>query len=367
MAQATKRDPLVAHVVPALFRRDGGVLGGAERYAYQLAKFMAEKVRTRLVTFGTKDEEFEDGELSVSVFRPATYLRQNMGNPLSFRAMRSIPSADIIHCHQKHILTTSLLAILAKWKRKKIFVTDLGGGGWDISSYVSTDSWFDAELHISEYSKSLARPGTSVPQKVIWGGVDTEVFKPGATGVGTEAVLFVGRILPHKGIDTLIKSLDGRMQLRVVGQVLDEAYLADLKRLSAGKNVEFRHDVTVDGQLVEEYQSAGVIVLPSVYRDMYGRETLVPELLGQTLLEGMACETPAITTKVASLPEIVRDGTDGFVVPPGDWEALRAKLRWLLQNPAARAKMGKQARQRVLEKFTWPEVVRRCLEIYGMV
>ena len=49
-------------------------------------------------------------------------------------------------------------------------------------------------------------------------------------------------------------------------------------------------------------------MLPSVYRTSIGTETAVPELLGQTLLEGMACEAPAICTDVASLPEIVEDG-----------------------------------------------------------
>ena len=71
------------------------------------------------------------------------------------------------------------------------------------------------------------------------------------------------------------------------------------------------------------------VVLPSVYRTDEGYETLVPELLGQTLLEGMACGTPAICTDVASMPEVVDHGVTGFVVPPNDPAGLGERLSWL--------------------------------------
>jgi glycosyltransferase involved in cell wall biosynthesis len=97
---------------------------------------------------------------------------------------------------------------------------------------------------------------------------------------------------------------------------------------------------------------------------MYGGETLVPELLGQTLLEGMACGLPAICTSVASMPEIVVDGVTGFVVPPNDPRALSEKIAWLRDHPERARAMGEAARKRVLDKFTWPQVVQRCLDIY---
>src|SRR5262249_14619684 len=108
------------------------------------------------------------------------------------------------------------------------------------------------------------------------------------------------------------------------------------------------------------------IVLPSTYRTLYGHESRVPELLGQTLLEGMACATPAICTDVASMPEIVEDGVSGFVVPPNDPATLGQRLRWLRDHPHEAEAMGQAARRRVLEKFTWPAVVRRCLKLYGV-
>ena len=90
------------------------------------------------------------------------------------------------------------------------------------------------------------------------------------------------------------------------------------------------------------------------------------ELLGQTLLEGMACGAPAIATDVCSLPEVVEDGVTGFIVPPNDPTALGEKIRWLRLHPAEARRMGEAARQRVLESFTWDRVVQNCFEAYGL-
>jgi len=64
------------------------------------------------------------------------------------------------------------------------------------------------------------------------------------------------------------------------------------------------------------------------------------------------------------MPEVVSDGVTGFVVPPNDASALRAKLAWLGEHPSEAAEMGRKGRQRVEERFTWPQVVGRCLEVY---
>ena len=65
------------------------------------------------------------------------------------------------------------------------------------------------------------------------------------------------------------------------------------------------------------------------------------------------------------MPEVVADGVTGFVVPAHDAATLGQKLAWLREHPEEAQKMGRAARQRVLEKFTWPQVVRNCLEIYN--
>jgi colanic acid/amylovoran biosynthesis glycosyltransferase len=65
------------------------------------------------------------------------------------------------------------------------------------------------------------------------------------------------------------------------------------------------------------------------------------------------------------MPEVVEEGVTGFVVPAHDAGELGGKLRWLREHPREAKRMGQAARRRVLEKFTWPGVVRRCLEIYA--
>ena len=95
-----------------------------------------------------------------------------------------------------------------------------------------------------------------------------------------------------------------------------------------------------DEELVAAYRSASCVVLPSVYRDMYGQETRVPELLGQTLLEGMACGCACIATNVTSLPEVVAHGVTGLVVPPNDPAALRDAINWMQNRPDERRLMG---------------------------
>jgi glycosyltransferase involved in cell wall biosynthesis len=200
---------------------------------------------------------------------------------------------------------------------------------------------------------------------VIGGGVDTARFSPEPSVPQSAGVLFVGRLLPHKGIDTLIRALPSEMSADIVGPVCHERYLADLRVLAEGKRVRFHHERD-DAALVEAYRRATCVVLPSVYDDMYGDHTDVPELLGQTLLEGMACGLPAVCTAVASLPEIVEDGVTGLVVPPNDPEALRSALQSLANDPVRARRLGEAARASVASRFTWPSVVERCLSHYGL-
>jgi glycosyltransferase involved in cell wall biosynthesis len=354
--------PRVLHLVPALFGT-GGVVGGAERYALELARHMAEHVPTRLVTFGAEPGERAVDRLSVRVLSGGWAVRGQTTNRWSPAVLGEILNADIVHCHQQHVPMTSTAAAVCRATGRRVFVTDLGGGGWDISAYLSTDGWFDGHLHISEYSRSVFGHQKSASAKVILGGVDASKFSPAAGIPRDRGVLFVGRLLPHKGIANLIEALPAGLSLDIVGPPGDGAYVERLHSLARGKSVRFRHDCT-DEMLVDAYRRALCVVLPSLYRTPEG-ETNVPELLGQTLLEGMACGAPVISTRVASLPEIVEDGKNGFVVEPDDRHALAARLLWLKEHPTDAAAFGAHGRETVLKRFQWPQVVERCLDAYS--
>jgi glycosyltransferase involved in cell wall biosynthesis len=356
-------DRNVLHLVPALFGEQG-VFGGAERYALELARHMAERVPTRLVTFGERDRSETIGRLQVRVIQSGWYVRGQRTNPLAWPLIAEILKADVVHCHQQHVLMSSTAAAVCRLSGRRVFATELGGGGWDISAYVSTDRWFHGLLHISEYSRTIYGHAKEPRAHIILGGVDSDRFCPDPSTPRGSAALFVGRILPHKGIGDLIDALPDEMPLEIIGPRNGTGTIDGLKAKADGKSITFRHNAE-DATLIDAYRRALCVVLPSVYRDANGAETKVPELLGQTLLEAMACGTPVICTRVASMPEIVSDGKTGFVVEAGDHGALRDRLRWLASHPEEAAAMGAAGRLAVLERFQWRDVVQRCLNAYA--
>lgn len=352
------------HVSPAVFGSRGHV-GGGERYAHELARAMSGRVPTRLVSFGDEERRWQDGRLPIRVLPRTRYVRGNRFNPVSPAIAAEILQADVVHFHQQHILTSSLSAMFGRLAGKTVVVTDHGGGGFDFSWYVSTDALFHKHLSVSAYSHAGLGQRDSPQAHVILGGVDTQRFSPPLSGGrrGRRA-LFVGRVLPHKGVHDLIDALPPGMGLDIVGPEPDADYGASLRSIAAGHDVAFVGPVP-DRDLIERYGRALCVVLPSVHHNRFGVSTTVPELLGQTLLEAMACGTPAIATNVGGMPETIMDGVTGFVVPPGDPRALRACLDRLACDESLVEQMGRAAVAHVRSRFTWDRVVDRCLEVYG--
>jgi glycosyltransferase involved in cell wall biosynthesis len=355
----------VVHISPALFG-GAGVFGGGERYAVELARETAKHVATRLLAFGPRPLQLRADGLEIQVLPNRLRGARYRANPFNPDVARLLARSDVIHCHQTHTLSTSFALLCAKALGRPVFTTELGGGGLSVYRFVNADSWFEGHLHVSEYSRQIAGHGALPGARVISGGVDTAKFVPDPSVRRRGEVLFVGRLLPHKGINYLIDALDARTPLRLVGRrmVPDRGYYQLLRRLAVGKQVSF-HENCDDAAVVRAYQRAACVVLPSVYADVFGGRSAIPELLGQTLLEGMACGTPAVCTAVGGMPEVVEDGVTGFVVPPNDPDQLGEKVRWLCTHPAAVRRMGEAARERVVQRFTWERVVERCLTAYG--
>ena len=237
-------------------------------------------------------------------------------------------------------------------------------GGRGLTSLIRSISigLVTAFLPISWFSSRLAPPG--VPTHVIYGGVGREFLESEPLKSGKSGALFAGRLLPHKGINYLIEGIRREVSLTVIGRPYHNEYYKLLQQLAEGKNVRFITTAS-DMDLAEAYRSAVVTLLPSVYRDVYGGEYAMPELLGLVILESMACGTPVICTDVGGMPEFVEDGVTGFVVPPNDPIALRDRIDYLIAHPEVAVEMGRRGRQNVLERFTWPAVAQRCLEAYS--
>src|SRR4051812_2950129 len=121
--------PRVLHLVPALFGPEG-VVGGAERYTLELARHMAAQTPTTLLTFGTSAERRRVDQLDLRVVANVWHVRGQENNPLSAALLPEILRADVVHCHQQHIIMSSTAAALCQLSRRRVFATELGGGGW---------------------------------------------------------------------------------------------------------------------------------------------------------------------------------------------------------------------------------------------
>jgi glycosyltransferase involved in cell wall biosynthesis len=88
------------------------------------------------------------------------------------------------------------------------------------------------------------------------------------------------------------------------------------------------------------------------------------EGLPLSLLEAMAAGVPPVVTRVGGMPEVVRDGESGFIVPPGDGAALADRISFLLGNPPLASKMGTAARDCILDRFTVDRMAAEYCDVY---
>jgi glycosyltransferase involved in cell wall biosynthesis len=227
---------------------------------------------------------------------------------------------------------------------------------------------FDRFLTVSAYSaRELATPASRT--RVVFGGADPARFSPDPNAI-RRGVLFVGRLTPHKGVDRLIEALPEDAELRVVGSEGHDSdpperdYPKLLRRLAAQRRVEFL-GVVPDDDLPALYRGAQVLALPSVHLTRYGREIAVVELLGLATIEAMASGTPVVASAVGGLPEVVEHGVTGFLVEPGNIAELRGRLAQVLGDRLLAERLGRNARERFLEKFTWEACAGRCLAAYS--
>lgn len=359
--EVSRSRPLRVAVVYPIPFGEQGLFGGGERYAVELARALSRLTPTQLVSFTDRNRTYREDDLEVRLYRPLLYVRGARNNPLSLRFLKALRRADVIHCTSWNTLVTDLAILFARTFRKRVFVTDIGGGaGVTLTRRLSLERRVDGFLPLSETGIGHLDPART---RLIYAGIDTERYRPDP-GRGRSGVVFVGRLLPHKGVDDLIAAMDPGIPLHVIGRPYHEGYFELLQRLAAGKDVTFVTDAS-DDEVLRFYQSSAVAVLPSVYRTVYGDHVSLPELLGLAAMEAMACATPVVCTRVGGLREVVEDGVSGFLVPPNDPVALGEKLRLLLSDSQLAARIGAAARRHIERQFTWPRVAERCIDAYG--
>jgi len=333
----------------------------------ELARALAARVQCELITFGPEAREVrEAGGLRLRIFRSLTSWRGHPAHALAPSLPLALEGADVIHTHHMRSAASQIAAVAARARRRRVVTTDHGLQGPDWNGLLPR--LFHGFLTVSTYSAhELHVPADRV--RVIYGGADPQRFAPDSS-VRRAGVLFVGRITPHKGIDRLIAALPPGVLLSIVGSSghdpdpPERDYLQLLRRMAANRRVRFLGPVT-DDVLATLYRQASVLVLPSVERTCYGRPIAVSELLGLVVLEAMASGTPVVCSSVGGLPEVVRHGDSGYLVEPGNVAELRERLTEILRNPRLATRMGRRARELVLEGFTWQACADRCLSAYA--
>jgi glycosyltransferase involved in cell wall biosynthesis len=355
------RRPRVLHVAP-LFFGDDGMWGGGERYALELARHTAQYVPTRLITFGPRARRVRYGDLDIHMLPLRKRYRGHDVNPISELLPVELLAGEVIHAHHYHSIVTNLCVLEGRATSKRVFVTDHNSSGRNFAHKLRLERWVDGLLAVSDFAATRF-PEFSSRHTTIYGGVDTNVFRPnGADPQGD--VLFVGRLHYFKGVDVLIDAVRDDMRLDLYGPSYDPEYLQVLHEHARGKNVIF-HAPPSQGDLVRAYQDARVAVLPSTPESRYGASS-IGEFFPLVILEALACGTPVVATSVGGIPEIVRHGENGFVVPPNDPPALADAVAEIRDDPELRRRMSHAAVETIRERFTWSAVARRCVEAYGL-
>jgi glycosyltransferase involved in cell wall biosynthesis len=352
----------VTHISPLAFGAEG-LWGGGERYPRELAREMSRLLPTRLVVFGPTSKRYRVGRLQVCQLANRGLYKQGSVNPLSELLPLYAALTHTLHLHQYHSVVSNVGLLSARISRRPVFCTDYGGASYNYADRLSLGRFLTGLLPVSRFSASFFPQLADRVSEPIFGGVDTSRFHP-AGAERERQIVYVGRLLPHKGIDVLIRALDDRTPCRIFGRAYDPTYRAQLQRLAAGKDVRFDEAAT-DRDIAEAYRSSRVAVLPSVYHSIDGRFHPWSELLGLTILEAMACGTPVVASRVGGIPEILQDGQTGYLVEPGDPQQLGERIAELLEPTPRWQAMSARAVETVRDRFTWRHVAERCLAAYG--
>jgi glycosyltransferase involved in cell wall biosynthesis len=177
-------------------------------------------------------------------------------------------------------------------------------------------------------------------------------------------VLYVGRLVPQKGVNYLIKAFSKVLQenshaiLVIVGEGPIKNYLVNLvNELGIRDHVIFLKAVPYN-RIHKIHAISDITVLPSIPTKSW------MEQFGYVLIEAMACGKPIVASRCGAIPEIVIDNETGFLVEPGDVNELAGKISLLISDSKLREKMGYKGRIRVEREFSYEAVLPKIKELY---
>ncbi len=166
-------------------------------------------------------------------------------------------------------------------------------------------------------------------------------------------ILFVGQAVERKGLPVLLRAFEALREelpatLTLVGASREEV----AHMMLDDRGVDALGKVSEERKLAE-LARADVLCAPSLHGESFG----------MVLTEAFAAATPVLASDIPGYRDVLRDGHDGLLVPPGDALALAESLRALALDPQLRARMARSARERA-ERFAWPHVAAEVLDTY---
>ena len=385
------------------------VYGGAGVHVAELTRQLRELIEVDVRTFGTQSEDAVGWRVRgypVSHDLAATdeRLRPVFAALSRNLAMVADPvQADVVHCHTWYthlagmlaqqsyglplVVTVHSLEPLRPWKREQL------GGGYLASSWVERSALdsADAVVAVSRETRNDVLSLFEIsPERVhvIHNGIDAQFYHPDPATDALERhgidpwrpyVLYLGRITRQKGIVHFLRAiehLDPDVGVVLCAGQPDTPEIAAEMQSALAEVQAARDGVTWIGEMVGKedarqlYSHAAVFCCPSVY-----------EPFGIINLEAAACETAVVASAVGGIPEVVVHGETGLLVPvalrsddpmspvdPGQFARdLATAINDLVADPSRREAMGRAARRRAIEHFSWQAIARQTVELYRSV
>jgi glycosyltransferase involved in cell wall biosynthesis len=187
--------------------------------------------------------------------------------------------------------------------------------------------------------------------------VDIESFKTKLEDENTSYVIYIGSLIPRKGLYLLSKIAEivTKKLPTVVFLIIGEG---PLKKKLIIESKKFKGKMKVLGRVSNEdlqkwLSISSLLILPSY-----------SEGLPTVCLEALASETPVVASNVGGISEIIINNETGFLVAPGEVKIFAEKVIELLNEPETRKYMGMKGRKMIKKYYTWDKVVEKTIEIY---
>jgi glycosyltransferase involved in cell wall biosynthesis len=216
-----------------------------------------------------------------------------------------------------------------------------------------------AVVALSGSLAALAERSDGIAIHCIPNGVDADAFQPPAKTRHGRRVLAVGRFQPQKNLffllsqmDILAREIGNRFEVHLVGDgPLANDLISFASRLAISDRLVW-HGWCDRKSMRAHYQRADCLVNTSIYEGM-----------SNTLLEAMACGLPVVASKVVGNTEMVDHGRNGFLFELKRPRELRRAVATVLTQPQRAREMGRQGRERVVNKYTWQHAAERYIEL----